>query len=119
MELAILLLVLAALVAVILRTTTVVVPQQNAYVVERLGRFHEALGAGLHVMMPFLDKVRYKYVLKEEAWEIPEQICITRDNVQVKVDGILFSKVMDPQRAAYGITNYRYAINQLAQTRFS
>jgi regulator of protease activity HflC (stomatin/prohibitin superfamily) len=116
MGLLIFLIAIVVLVAVVLATATVVVPQQNAYVVERLGRFHEALGAGLHVLMPFLDRVRYRYVLKEESREIPEQTCITRDNVQVAVDGVLFSKIMDPQRAAYGITNYQYAITQLAQT---
>jgi regulator of protease activity HflC (stomatin/prohibitin superfamily) len=96
--------------------TAVVVPQQNAYVVERLGRFSGVLGAGFHVLLPFVDVIRYRHVLKEQAMDIPEQICITKDNVQVAVDGILYLKVMDPERASYGINDYRFAITQLAQT---
>lgn len=91
-------------------------PQQSAYVVERLGRYSRTLGAGFHILWPFLDSVQYKHSLKETAIDIPEQICITRDNVQVGVDGILYSKVLDPQRASYGISDYRFAITQLAQT---
>jgi regulator of protease activity HflC (stomatin/prohibitin superfamily) len=94
----------------------VVVPQQHAYVVERLGRFSGVLDAGLHILWPFLDSVRYRHVLKEQAFEIPEQVCITRDNVQVAVDGILYMKILDPERASYGISNYTYALTQLAQT---
>jgi regulator of protease activity HflC (stomatin/prohibitin superfamily) len=85
-------------------------------VVERLGRYSRTLGAGFHILWPFLDSVQYKHSLKETAIDIPEQICITRDNVQVGVDGILYSKVLDPQRASYGISDYRFAITQLAQT---
>ncbi len=96
--------------------TAVVVPQQNAYVVERLGKYHASLDAGFHVLFPFLDVIRYKHTLKEQAVDIPEQICITRDNVQVAVDGVLYLKVLDPQRASYGIADYYYAISQLAQT---
>lgn len=101
---------------IIVAKTALVVPQQSAYVVERLGRFSGTLDAGFHILVPFLDVVRYKHSLKEQAIDIPEQICITRDNVQVGVDGILYAKVLDPQRASYGISDYRFAITQLAQT---
>ncbi len=94
----------------------VVVPQQNAFVVERLGKFAGVLDAGMHILVPFMDVIRYRHVLKEQAMDIPEQVCITRDNVQVAVDGILYLKVMDPERASYGISNYIFAITQLAQT---
>src|SRR4249920_2501695 len=96
--------------------TAVVVPQQHAYVVERLGRFSGVLDAGFHILVPFLDVIRYRHSLKEAAIAIPEQVCITRDNVQVHVDGILYMKVLDPERASYGISNYQFAIIQLAQT---
>ncbi len=107
---------LAIAVLVLIFKTAVVVPQQNAYVVERLGRFHGILGAGFHILVPFIDTIRYRHSLKEDAHDIPEQICITRDNVQVGVDGVLYLRVMDPQRASYGIMNYIFAIIQLAQT---
>ncbi|HZZ83867.1 MAG TPA: stomatin-like protein [Anaeromyxobacteraceae bacterium] len=106
----------AAFVVFVVAKTAVVVPQQSAFVVERLGRFSGVLEAGFHVLMPFMDVVRYKHTLKEQSFEIPEQVCITRDNVQVAVDGILYLMVMDPQRASYGISDYRFAITQLAQT---
>ena len=93
-----------------------VVPQQNAFVVERLGKFSGTLGAGFHFLVPFLDVVRYKHSLKEQAIDIPEQICITRDNVTVGVDGVLYLKVLNPERASYGISDYVWAITQLAQT---
>src|SRR5512133_1463704 len=96
--------------------TAVVVPQQNAFVVERLGKFNAVLDAGFHVLLPFVDVVRYRHTLKEQAIDIPEQICITRDNVQVAVDGLLYLKVLDAQRASYGINDYYFAITQLAQT---
>jgi len=96
--------------------TAVVVPQQNAYVVERLGRFSGVLEAGFHILIPFVDVIRYRHLLKEQAIDIPEQICITNDNVQVAVDGILYLKVLDPERASYGISNYVFALTQLAQT---
>ncbi len=94
----------------------VVVPQQNAYVVEKLGKFSGVLEAGMHILIPFMDVIRYRHTLKEQAIDIPEQICITRDNIQVGVDGILYLKIMDPERASYGINNYGFAITQLAQT---
>ncbi len=110
------LLVLVLFAIIVLAKTAIVVPQQNAYVVERLGKFHGTLNAGFHILMPFIDVIRYRLPLKEDALDIPEQICITRDNVQVGVDGVLYLKVMNPERSAYGISNYRYAITQLAQT---
>ena len=109
-------LLLAVLVVVIIAKTARVVPQQSAFVVERLGKYHATLDAGFHILIPFLDVVRYKHSLKETAIDIPEQICITRDNVQVSVDGVLYLKVLDPQRASYGISDYMFAITQLAQT---
>jgi regulator of protease activity HflC (stomatin/prohibitin superfamily) len=93
-----------------------IVPQQSAYIIERLGRYHAILSPGLNFIMPFIDRVAYKHTLKEQAIDIPEQICITKDNVQVGVDGVLFLRVIDPQKASYGITNYLFAIIQLAQT---
>src|SRR6266852_8871844 len=93
-----------------------VVPQQQAWVVERLGKFSTTLQAGFHVLIPFLDNVRYKHSLKEIAVDVPEQICITKDNVQVAVDGVLYIKILNPERASYGISDYNYAISQLAQT---
>ena len=107
---------LAVLVIIVLAKTAVVVPQQNAFLVERLGKFSNVLGAGFHILLPFIDVIRYKHSLKESAIDIPEQVCITRDNVQVSVDGVLYLKVLDPQRASYGISNYLFAITQLAQT---
>jgi regulator of protease activity HflC (stomatin/prohibitin superfamily) len=107
---------LALFVFYLLAKTAVVVPQQHAYVVERLGRFAGVLDAGFHILVPFVDAIRYRHVLKEQAMDIPEQVCITKDNVQVAVDGILYLKVMDPERASYGISNYTFAITQLAQT---
>ena len=93
-----------------------VVPQQQAWIVERLGRYNRTLQAGFHILWPFFDSVRYKHSLKENAIDVPEQVCITRDNVQVAVDGVLYFKVLNPERASYGITDYNYAISQLAQT---
>lgn len=107
---------IAVAVIVIIAKTAVVVPQQNAYVVERLGRFRAILDAGFHILIPFVDVIRNRVLLKEIAIDIPEQICITRDNVQVGVDGILYFKVMNPERATYGAADFLYAITQLAQT---
>jgi regulator of protease activity HflC (stomatin/prohibitin superfamily) len=105
-----------ALGILILVKTAVIVPQQSAYVVERLGKFNRKLDAGFHILFPFLDRVAYKHTLKEQAVDIAEQICITRDNVQVGVDGVLYMQVLGPTRASYGIGNYMFAIAQLAQT---
>jgi regulator of protease activity HflC (stomatin/prohibitin superfamily) len=110
------LLVLAVLVVIIVAKTAVVVPQQSAYVVERLGKYAATLDAGFHMLVPFIDRIRYKHSLKEAAIDIPEQVCITRDNVQVSVDGILYLKVLNPQRASYGISDFHFALIQLGQT---
>lgn len=107
---------LAVLVLIIIAKTAIVVPQQSAFVVERLGRFHAILSAGFHVLLPFVDTIRYRHSLKETAVDIPAQVCITRDNVQVGVDGVLYLKVLNPERASYGISDYMFAISQLAQT---
>ncbi len=93
-----------------------VIPQQSASIVERLGKFHVTLNAGLSYIIPFVDKIRYKHTLKEQSLDIPEQVCITRDNVQVTVDGVIFIQVVDPRMASYGIADYIFAIAQLAQT---
>ena len=108
--------ILSFLVLLVIAKTARIVPQQSAYVVERLGRYSRTLGAGFHILAPFVDTVQYKHSLKETAIDIPEQICITRDNVQVSVDGIIYLKILDPQRASYGISDHRFAITQLAQT---
>ena len=109
-------LVLAIVALIVVFKTAVVVPQQNAFVVERLGKYSKTLNAGFHILWPFVDKVAYKHTLKEQAVDIAEQICITKDNVQVGVDGVLYLQVLDPRRASYGIGNYMFAISQLAQT---
>ncbi|NIA27601.1 MAG: paraslipin [Desulfobulbaceae bacterium] len=109
-------LAVVVVVVIILLKTAVVVPQQNAYVIERLGKFSRALDAGFHILIPFLERIAYRHTLKEQAVDIDEQICITNDNVQVGVDGVLYMQVLDPARASYGIGNYMFAISQLAQT---
>ena len=108
--------VLAVVVLVIIAKTAVVVPQQYAYVVERLGKFNAVLEAGFHILLPFIDVIRYRHELKERAIDIPEQTCITRDNVSVGIHGVLYLKVLNPQRASYGVNDYVYALMQLAQT---
>jgi len=107
---------IAGLVVIVIAKTARVVPQQNAFVVERLGKYKKTLEPGFHILLPFVDVIRYKHGLKERAVDIAEQICITRDNVQVGVDGVLYLKVMDPKRASYGVGEYLFAISQLAQT---
>ena len=104
------------LVIVVIVKTAVIVPQQSAYVIERLGRYSRTMQAGFHILLPFLDTVAYKHTLKEQAIDISEQLCITRDNVQVGVDGVLYLQVLEPHQASYGIMNYIFAISQLAQT---
>jgi regulator of protease activity HflC (stomatin/prohibitin superfamily) len=101
---------------IVVAKTAIVVPQQSAFVVERLGRYNNTLDAGFHILFPFVDVIRYRHSLKETAIDIPAQICITRDNVQVQVDGVLYLKIMNPERASYGISDYHFAISQLAQT---
>lgn len=93
-----------------------IIPNQTAMVVERLGKYSKTLGAGFHLLVPFIDKVRYKHNLKEQAVEVPPQSCFTQDNVKIEVDGVLYLQVVDPKRASYGIRNHRYATIQLAQT---
>jgi regulator of protease activity HflC (stomatin/prohibitin superfamily) len=113
MEIAVLLFVIA----VIFVTRSIkVVPQQNAWVVERLGKYQSSLAPGLNFLVPFVDKVAYKHSLKEIPLDVPSQICITRDNTQLQVDGILYFQVTDPMRASYGSSNYIMAVTQLAQT---
>ena len=107
---------LAILAIIIFAKTAIVVPQQSAYVVERLGKFAGTLGAGFHILVPFVDVIRYRHSLKEQSIDIPAQVCITRDNVQVGVDGVLYLKVLNAERASYGISDYLFAIIQLAQT---
>jgi regulator of protease activity HflC (stomatin/prohibitin superfamily) len=93
-----------------------IVPQQQAWVVERLGKYHATLAPGLNIVIPFVDRVAYRHSLKEVPLDTPSQVCITRDNTQLAVDGVLFFQVTDPQRASYGASNYVLAITQLAQT---
>jgi len=112
----IVIILLAIMALIVIAKTAIVVPQQSAFVVERLGRYSGTLDAGFHILLPFIDVIRYKHSLKEAALDIPAQVCITRDNVQVGVDGVLYMQVLDASRASYGITNYRFAIVQLAQT---
>jgi regulator of protease activity HflC (stomatin/prohibitin superfamily) len=109
-------LVFILLVVVMLAKTAAIVPQQQAWVVERLGKYSGTLNAGFHVLIPFLDKIAYRHSLKEAAYDTPRQICITRDNVQVEIDGVLYLQVIDPERASYGISDYLFAISQLSQT---
>jgi regulator of protease activity HflC (stomatin/prohibitin superfamily) len=110
---AVVLLVIAAIFVV---RTLKVVPQQNAWVVERLGKYHATLAPGLNFLMPFIDRVAYRHSLKEIPLDVPSQVCITKDNTQLQVDGILYFQVTDPMRASYGSSNYVVAITQLAQT---
>ena len=109
--------ILIAVVAVIMiAKTATVVPQQSAYIIEYLGKYSRTLQAGFHILIPFFEKIAYRHSLKEIAIDIAEQICITRDNVQVGVDAVLYMQVLDPHLASYGITNFGFAISQLAQT---
>ncbi|NBB92026.1 MAG: paraslipin [Gammaproteobacteria bacterium] len=109
-------LIILAIVVIAVVKTAQIVPQRSAYVVERLGRFHSVLDAGFHLMIPFVDKVAYKHTLKEEAIDVPQQACVTKDNIQIHVDGVIYMQVIDPRLASYGIENYRFAAIQLAQT---
>lgn len=107
---------IVVLLLLILVTTVKVVPQQRAYIVERLGKYHSTLEPGINFIIPVADRLAYKHSLKEQAYDIHEQICITRDNVQVRVDGVIFLQVIDPKKASYGINDYVFAVTQLAQT---
>lgn len=109
-------LVLVALAFVFASLSIRIVPQQHAYIVERLGRFNRVIEAGLHFIFPFVDRIAYRNSLKEVVLDIPPQICITKDNVQVHVDGVIFYRVMDPKNASYGVNDFEIAIIQLAQT---
>jgi len=113
MELAVLLFVIAA---IFIARSVKVVPQQSAWVVERLGKYNSTLPPGLNFLVPFIDKVAYKHSLKEIPLDVPSQVCITRDNTQLQVDGIIYFQITDPMRASYGSSNYIFAITQLAQT---
>ncbi len=108
--------VLTVLVVVVLLKTAVIVPQKKEYIVERLGKYSNTLGAGFHILVPFLDRVAYRYSLKEEVLDIPSQTCITKDNVTVEVDGLIYLQVVDSKLSAYGINDYHEAASQLAQT---
>lgn len=112
----IMLLVLAVVVIILFIKTAVVVPQRSEFVVERLGKYNNTLGAGFHILIPFLDKIAYRRSLKEEVMDIPSQTCITKDNVAVSIDGVLYLQVIDAKLSAYGIENYYVAASQLAQT---
>jgi regulator of protease activity HflC (stomatin/prohibitin superfamily) len=96
--------------------TARIVPQRSAFVVERLGKYAKTLDAGFHLLIPFVDKVAYRHTLKEEAIDVPQQSCVTKDNIQVVVNGVIYLQVIDPKQASYGINDYRYAAMQLAQT---
>jgi regulator of protease activity HflC (stomatin/prohibitin superfamily) len=109
-------LVFLILAVVFVLKTINVVPQQHAWVVERLGKYHATLAPGLNIVIPFIDRIAYKHILKEIPLDVPPQVCITRDNTQLQVDGILYFQVTDPMRASYGSSNYLMAITQLAQT---
>jgi regulator of protease activity HflC (stomatin/prohibitin superfamily) len=113
MEVAIVIFVIAA---IFITKSLKVVPQQNSWVVERLGKYHASLSPGLNILVPFIDRVAYKHSLKEIPLDVPSQVCITRDNTQLQVDGILYFQVTDPMRASYGSSNYIMAVTQLAQT---
>jgi regulator of protease activity HflC (stomatin/prohibitin superfamily) len=108
--------VIVALVIFVIAKTAIVVPQQNAFVVENLGKYSRTLLAGFHILVPFIERVAYKHSLKERAIDVAEQVCITADNVQVHIDGVLYLQVLDAQRASYGIGDYLFGIAQLAQT---
>ncbi|MCL4706779.1 paraslipin [bacterium] len=107
-------LILFALVT--LARTAIVVPQKTVFLVERLGKYHGTLEAGFHILLPFVDRVAYKHSLKEMVLDVPPQTCITKDNIQVEVDGVLYMQIIDPVKASYGISDYRFASVQLAQT---
>ncbi|RZL61970.1 MAG: paraslipin, partial [Pedobacter sp.] len=112
----IILIILAIFILVAFLSTFKVVPQRSVFIVERLGKYSRSLDAGFHILIPFIDKIAYKQNLKEQAIDVAPQICITKDNIAVEVDGILYLQVMDPQKASYGIDNYRFAVIQISQT---
>lgn len=107
---------LILLIVIVFFKTIRIVPQKSAFIVERLGKYSATLDAGLHILLPFLDNVSYKHTLKEQAIDVPPQTCITKDNISVDIDGILYLQVIDPKKSSYGINNYQFASTQLAQT---
>lgn len=107
---------LIVITAIIILNSLKVIPQRQAYIIERLGKYHETMLAGFKIIVPFIDKIAYKHNLKEQAIDVASQTCITRDNISVEVDGILYLQVIDPQKASYGIDNYIFAAIQLCQT---
>ena len=109
-------LAVVVLVVFVIARTAVIVPQQSAYVIETLGKYSKTLRAGFHILVPFVERVAYRLSLKEQALDVPEQVCITKDNVQVSVDGVLYMQVLEPDRASYGIADFLFAISQLVQT---
>ncbi len=112
----IILVFLALFLLIAFLSTFKVVPQRSVYIVERLGKYSRSLEAGFHILIPFIDKIAYKQNLKEQAVDVASQICITRDNIAVEVDGVLYLQVIDPQKASYGIDNYKFAVIQISQT---
>jgi regulator of protease activity HflC (stomatin/prohibitin superfamily) len=112
----IILIVLVIFLLIAFLSTFKVVPQRSVYIVERLGKYSRTLDAGFHILIPFIDKIAYRQNLKEQAIDVASQICITRDNIAVEVDGILYLQVIDPQKASYGIDNYKFAVVQISQT---
>ena len=112
----IILIVLVIFLLIAFLSTFKVVPQRSVFIVERLGKFSRSLEAGFHILIPFIDKIAYKQNLKEQALDVASQICITKDNIAVEVDGVLYLQVIDPQKASYGIDNYRFAVIQISQT---
>ncbi|VGO20596.1 SPFH domain-containing protein [Pontiella sulfatireligans] len=108
--------IVVVFVVIAIAKTMRIVPQRSAFIVERLGKYNKTLEAGLHILLPFIDKVAYKHTLKEQAVDVAPQMCITKDNISVEVDGILYMQVVDPKNASYGIGNYSFASTQLAQT---
>lgn len=112
----VILLAIAVFVVLIFISTIKIVPQRSAFIIERLGKYRDTLLAGFHIIVPYMDRIAYKHTLKEQAIDVASQICITRDNIAVEVDGILYLQVMDPKKASYGIDHYRFASIQMAQT---
>lgn len=108
--------ILAFFILILFLKTARVVPQKTVFIVERLGKYHATLDAGFHILIPFIDRVAYKHSLKEMVMDVPPQTCITKDNIQVEVDGVLYLQVIDPVKSSYGVNNYAFASIQLAQT---
>ena len=112
----VILIVIILFVLIILIKSVRIVPQRSAYIIERLGKYQQTLEAGFHILIPFVDKVAYIHTLKESAIDVESQTCITKDNISIEVDGILYLQIIDPKKASYGIDNYKFASTQIAQT---